>query len=417
MPFLKTITKPGAHIAIVLFIAANVIGWLTPIKGFDGECWTWWTIHIHKWGLGLAYHSGTDYPPFYLYILRVYGSVLGSEEKIRACITGIKSITLAFDLLGLWYVYKWIDERVDFSLLVIVSLLNLGYSYNTVIWGQVDGIAASLSFVAIYYAVRQKTILSTIWFMLAINMKLQSIIFLPVWGIISLFNAIEKKSFGLIGRQLLIMIVLQFILVLPFLFDAWEREALYHAIVNSAGRYPFMSYGAFNFWHFFFSDPFHTRDNMQVAGGLTYNKAGLLLFLIASTIVLFPLLKNFYQKVKQPETELVSKEKLWLMCTLIPLVFFYFNTQMHERYCHPAFIFLAAYSFYSRDFIPYVLMSVAYFLNLEEINKWLNLFNYDTLIFDSRFIAAIYGVLIVYLLYLLYKIPNSGGKPAKAYIS
>src|SRR4051812_44385671 len=136
--------RTQVFIIVMLFIAMSAIGWGIPVKGFDGDCWRNWTIHLYKYGLGLAYHSGTDYPPFYLYVLFIFGKIAGSEQAIISYLTCLKSVTLAFDFLGLWYVYKWIDRKIDFTLLLVISMLNIGYSYNSVIWGQVDGIFTAL---------------------------------------------------------------------------------------------------------------------------------------------------------------------------------------------------------------------------------------------------------------------------------
>lgn len=389
-------------IAMVLFIATSIVSWNIPIKGFDGDCWRDWTIHIYRHGLMLAYHSGADYPPFYLYILYLFGKVWGSEQAIVEHIASLKSVTFMFDFWGLWYVYRWIDKKVDFVLLLLVSVFNIAYSYNSVIWGQVDGIMSTLVFISIYYAWKQRNILSAVWFVLAVNMKLQAIIFLPVWGLISLYNALDRKNVKPILKQLAIILLVQFILILPFLPDKYERDTLWRAVTTAAGRYPFLSYNAFNLWYFISPDPFHTKDELAF-GGISCNNIGHMLFFTVSFIVLWPLLRNVFLKFKNSNTALLSKEKLWLMCSLVVLSFFYFNTQMHERYCHPAFIFLTAYSFYSRDFIPYVLFSAAYFLNLEGIYRWLELPNYDTLIFSPAFIAGLNGILIMYLMYKLYR--------------
>jgi len=75
---------------------------------------------------------------------------------------------------------------------------------------------------------------------------------------------------------------------------------------------------------------------------------------------------------------------------------------MHERYFHPALISLAAYTFLTNNYFPFVLGSVAYFLNLEKIMCSLALTNYKTLIFHPVFIALLFLLLIVYLFYRLY---------------
>ena len=78
---------------------------------------------------------------------------------------------------------------------------------------------------------------------------------------------------------------------------------------------------------------------------------------------------------------------------------------MHERYFHPAMISLAAYAFYSGRFFPFILASIAYFINLERICWYLAMHNdvyMKSFFMDSRFVAALYLVLFFMMFYSLY---------------
>jgi hypothetical protein len=88
----------------------------------------------------------------------------------------------------------------------------------------------------------------------------------------------------------------------------------------------------------------------------------------------------------------------------IPLLFAFFNTQMHERYWHAAILFLAAYGFLRHDYLPYVLASVAYFLNLEGILRFLQLKNYGVLVFQPWFVAALFGLTILIAIVNIYRL-------------
>jgi len=78
---------------------------------------------------------------------------------------------------------------------------------------------------------------------------------------------------------------------------------------------------------------------------------------------------------------------------------------MHERYVHPAIVLMATYSFLSKRYVPFILLSIAYFLNLERICWYLNL-HHDTymngFIFKPRLIAGIYLITILWSYYNLY---------------
>lgn len=78
---------------------------------------------------------------------------------------------------------------------------------------------------------------------------------------------------------------------------------------------------------------------------------------------------------------------------------------MHERYAHPAIISIAAFAFISKKIFPFILASVAYFLNLERICWYLNLHNetyMNSFMFNPKLVATLYLILIGMLFYLLY---------------
>ena len=76
---------------------------------------------------------------------------------------------------------------------------------------------------------------------------------------------------------------------------------------------------------------------------------------------------------------------------------------MHERYSHPALLFVAAYALWSKRFIPYILVSITILLNIESVFKYFNINNYRTLIWSPDFIACLYRCCIVVLYFELYR--------------
>jgi len=101
---------------------------------------------------------------------------------------------------------------------------------------------------------------------------------------------------------------------------------------------------------------------------------------------------------------MAGKTEFMLSGAVVALAFFFFNTQMHERYSHPALLFTAAYCFLTLRYVPFVLLSVAYFLSLENILRYMDLPTYGTLIFDTRFIAGLYLATILLLFYDVIKL-------------
>lgn len=393
-------------IVVFLFILLALVSAHTGGFWFDIKCFNDWSLHIFKNGLDHAYGTWNNYMPVYQYVMWMYGKIAGSEKEIGHFIHHLKMFTILFDFLGLWFVYKWIDKKTDFFLLLLFNMLNIAFVYNTVVWGQVDSIFTAMVFASLYYAYDRKMVLSALWFVFAINMKLQAIVFLPILGLIYLYIIAERKSIKQVLAAIMAIAVCQALLLWPFMTVDGGWELFWKVVTSADNTYPRIAGGAYNFWYFIVKgNPSDIEDSTILMAGLTYKRAGLLLFFASSFIAMWPLLKNVFRKLAgRAGSEIISKERLWLICALVPVLFMYFCTQMHERYCHPAFIFIVAYSFYTGRVVPYILFSVAYFINLEVQMRWLWLEDaYNTaLVFKPQFTASVYGILILYLFVRLY---------------
>lgn len=402
---LRNIPYPEYTAFFLVLFAAFVI--MLPKGGHGGDiwCWTNWSKYILDHGLGNVYKSGTDYLPLYHYILFVFAKLQGNAEYIDRYVNFLKVFTLCFDFVTGWILFKIIHQKTgDIHRSFLVSLfffLNLGYLYNTLVWNQVDGILACLVFLSFYMALRKKVFACILFFVLALNFKLQAIIFFPFIGLLILPEIVHQYSF----RKLLLWVVslsaIQILIVLPFVI-AGNWTLLWDVVHNSVGKYPVVSMNAFNFWHWLVrGDLMEVSDRLRWLG-ISFKNWGLILFCLTSFFTLWPLLKQSYwaifSKLKKP----VEMDKLLLAGALIPFLFFFTNTEMHERYLHPAILFLAAYSLRSGRYFPYILGSIAYLLNLERVLQYWGLKNYHTFLFDPRFIAVLYLVCIVYCFVQLY---------------
>lgn len=382
----------------LLFILALVPG----VPGHsDWEFWRNWAIFNANNGLDKVYTGDTDYLPGYQYVLYVYGKMQGTDAAIELHIRYLKFFTVIFDVIGIWFVHKW-TKRPDFIFLFFACFFNPGFSYNSIIWGQIDAIPSALMFAAFYFIWNKKIALSTVFMILSLSFKLQVIIFVPLLGLLYLnFLAVEKnwKAFfiGIISAAIAGLIIL-----LPFITTPESRQGLINVVFNSVGKFDKVSWFAYNFWCLFVKDPIQIPDKQIFFAGLSYKNIGLILFCSLSFCAMLPIIRIVVYNIINKQKRLINVERLWLTGALIPLLFFYVNTEMHERYSHPAFLFIIAYSFFRRDFFPLIIMSIAYFLNLEEIFRWLRLNSYGTLIFQPAFIASLYLVLIVYLFFRLY---------------
>jgi Gpi18-like mannosyltransferase len=388
-----------------------------PGHPFDNICWQAWSRNIFKNGLNHAYLSDTNYLPLYQYFLWAFGKLAGSEQGIVRWFHYLRCFTILFDFWALWMVWKWGNLKIDFRILFILCIFNIAYAYNTVVWGQVDSIAAALIFASLYTAYRHKLLLSGILIVLAVNMKLQSVVFIPVWGLLMLHalwgNGMFRKTVGIIS----IMALTQCLLFLPFATAGIAGiKPVWNVLRNSSGYFPQLSMNAYNLWYWVAEKPIDVSDAIKPFLGISYKSLGLLLFMLSSFFALLPLLRKVVQKVRGINS-VISKAEIWLAGALIALLFFFCNTEMHERYSHPAFVFIIAYAFYTRRYLPLILFSIAYFINLEGVLHGLKASGTNTFLFDPRLAAALFLFVISYLFLMLYRKGNSEVNEVEIYVA
>ncbi len=388
---------------LFLFLATLMPG--LPGVLIDMRCWEQWAIYIRREGLSNAYGSGTNYPPFYQYVLFLFGKLASTPENISRYIGYLRLFTLVAEFWGLWIVYRWLGRRIDYSYVLLCSMLNIAYAYDTMIWGQLDGILAALAVAALYYLSKGRIFLSTAMMVLALNMKLQAIIFVPLWGLLMIAELQQSRRWRLLSGILPVMLIVQAILILPFTWGRGGAGVVWRTVAGLADTYPWITIHAFNMWYWIAPDAGPGNpDNVPLVFGISYYHAGLLLFSLALLLVLMPVLRHTLRTiVVRGHLGRLRPETIWLTAALSALVFFFFNTRMHERYAHPAFIFITAYAFYRRQFGLYALFSLAFFLNIEREAEWLRLRSYDLFVFDPRFVAVLFAGCIVWAGVLLYR--------------
>lgn len=368
---------------------------------WDILCWKEWTKAIFRNGIGMAYEgTGINYNPGFLYVFKLFGFINGSEIKIDENISYLRQIVLLFDFAGV-FLAAWVFQKNKLSpILAVFILLNAAYLYNTLFWGQVDSVHtffAAASLVALIY---KRPVIGIVLLVISLNIKLQGIIFIPLAGILLMPYFFENKK--VILYSLLAVILTQLVILLPFIMQG-QLKNVWNVTINAVDFFPYISMNAFNFWHLLITGDLTQLPDAVKFIGLSYKSWGLLLFILTSGFALFPILirtLNIYfykENYKMKDIAMIC-----LVAGLITISFFYFNTQMHERYSHPALIFIAIYAFLCKDYFIYVFVSAAYFLNMEKVLQYMQLNNYHTFIFDPKFISLLFLIVLVWGYYRLF---------------
>lgn len=365
---------------------------LMPTSGgfvFDIGAWKGWALYIHDHGVGHIYESDANYPPLIMYFLYIYNLIQGSAQKITENIYYFKMVPLFFDFLPvlILLIFKKTHELKKGYYYFL--LFNIAYFYNSIIWGQLDSIHSNLILTAIFISFRYPLI-SMMVFILALNMKIQTIVFLPIFLMCLISKTSSIKHFL---KSILSGVFMQIVLLIPFIISGTFNQ-LSVIISSSTVLFPYASMNAFNLWHIVLKDnPINVLDKTISFFGLSYKSIGFILFFIISTIALFPLIIKTIRILISKNAPKNYQELVFLTSGVIAIVFFFFNTQMHERYSHPSIIFLFFYGLYRRKFVLYFLVSIAYFLNMEKVLRHYNV-AYHTFIFENKTIAYLFLIII-----------------------
>lgn len=367
---------------------------------YDLKCWENWSLLIHEHGLVAVYDpalSTIDYMPLYLYVLKVYTWLCGSRDAILANINHLKAVTLFFEVISIAMIASMVKAREKQLLFFIIGILNIGFLYNNMFWQQVDGILAFFLLISFVFASRNRTVPSVVFFILAFNFKTQAIILLPLLGILWL-NGLTLKKFV---NCLFAALIVQALIILPFLLNGNARH-IFEIAFNSYGHYRKVSLNAYNIWYLVLDAyPPHVNDR-DTWMGISYHHYGLLMYIFSIILIVSPFLYLLVKhKCRLPQN--TSHKFLLLSAALLPYVFYYFNTQMHERYIHCSLIFLTFLAFRYGHWALLFLVSFNYFISLEgliSVNKFMAKMPW---LFDKQLTAAIFTIGLVWLFILWYK--------------
>lgn len=360
------------------------------------------------------YKAFGNYMPVYPYLNYIYSLFFEDHDSMMANAYILKSVLILFDAATYALIVGFLKPKSISKTLFYCFLLfiNIFIIYNSVFWGQSDGVHSFFLLFCFYFTVERKWGYVGIFFALAFFTKIVSIIFLPVFGLFIL-NEIICKRFS---KQDFTSIILALIctalaLSLPIILSGSLPRA-WAQLNDFISNYNTVSGNAYNIWVLLTAniDLMLTEDTEYFFRNITYSKLGLILFITFYTVSIFPLLKELYKNVKNGTQHPIKTETLLFACILIPLVFFYFSTKIRERYAHPYLLFITLYCFYNRRYFFWFLATSVYFLQLEAVLQYTKTlpqivaqFHTKTSIYSPQFISGLFLILIIYFIHLSYR--------------
>lgn len=357
--------------------------------GYDASLFIKWAQAIKNNGLSLIYQAEikVDYLPGFLYVLNVYTWFVGNVNDIPNTIYYVKIVPLFFEILALFVMCTYFKDKFQQLFFFLIGAFNVAYFYNTMVWFQIDGWVASMMFFSILAAISGRLFFSIILFIVAINIKFQAIIILPVIGLYWLSQIKSLKQFF---QVLIIVILTEGVVLSPFLFNG-SVKVVFQNVFNTYDLFPYVSLNARNFWMLVEDNPRFLSDT-NVFLIFSYKTWGLMLFLLSSLVLIIPLVLFFLKRQIPINT---THQIVLLSCLLSCFFFFYFNTQMHERYIHYAFPFVMFYSFKYQTLGLYLVFSVACFFNLESLLFNFNYWEANSVWVSHRFITILFSFVVV----------------------
>ena len=305
------------------------------------------------------------YPPVALYlyglITKVYfgvGAALGLSLSHNVLTSpglkvALKLPGIISDEIFLAVIYVKGLQRLSRGFVWLAALtyaLSPGILMTVVLWGQVDGIIAMLGLLGLLAALHDRPVWAGVLFALAVNLKPQPIVFVPVVLVYLLrahgVRAALRGAIAFVGMSVLVW--------LPYLLPPnFEVVAFVHN-VNQANAFAGItaSRGAGNLWYLL---NLGTQPaGVPVLGPLSLNQVGEALL---GLIVLIVLLVLWFD---------TREELLWAGAALTAYAFFTVMTLQYERYLYPALGLFFVAALCNRSYwILYAVTTATFFLNYE----------------------------------------------------
>jgi Gpi18-like mannosyltransferase len=399
---------------IILLVAIILAGLiirisLAPRHGFKGDVllfqvWSYSTVqngigHVYNTEIGKTSDNKDiplpNYLPLYLYFLKASGTVyqLVSPQFLfgldSALTIILKLNAILFDVLTALAIFVLLKKMTNYwTALLSMSIfyLNPGIIYDSSYWGQVDSIHAFFIILSLYFLTQKKFTGSWIFMTLAMLMKLQSFVILPIVIWVTIKERGWEKILPYIFLGLMIFLAVSF----PFLVTGNFDQVL-RVIVSSPGNQPSISMNAFNVWWPFTGGNLMAVEDSSTLLGIPYFYLGLVAFcLFYACIILYLRKRSDYRSI-------------FFAASAASFAFFMLPTEMHERYMYPVLPIMAMILWLDKKYrMIFIALSITFFVNLLAVLPFGGLQAiFGTSLPKSLWVVAVNCLVLLYFLYLL----------------
>jgi Gpi18-like mannosyltransferase len=303
----------------LLAASAILLRWLVlPFQSHDMQDFLlqWYDYIVTHGRFAALSDNFYNYTPPYIYMMTAVSYLDGVISRV----TLIKSISILFDLISAFLVYRIVfTVRPDRRLAVLAALMFLNLPtllLNGAVWGQCDIIYTTFLLAFAYYMIRNCPFQAILMYAVALSLKVQAIFLAP-------FLIYLLLSGGMPLMAVILPPMMYVLLMLPAALAGRSWFSLVTVYAGQAGFMHSLSAHAPNAYMFF-------QDVLSEKARSLVGYAGLLVAGLASLVVLAA---HFRLRPPLPPLFIILSVILWLGLepSLLP--------RMHDRYFFPADMF------------------------------------------------------------------------------
>ncbi len=339
-------------LALRIIISALSKGYRTDINCF--HAWAVAAANNMPWDF---YESiWCDYPPGYLYVLGLIGIIKNTLPYMgeTAFAVLLRLPACICDIAAGVFIYRFAKKHVPYAVAcgaAAIYLLSPATMVNSAVWGQADSVFLLLLLITLCFLWEEKYFKSAALFGVCLTVKMQAIMFAPVFLYVLIDKYIktkDKKLFVTFLWCVLLGVGTAALTSLPF---ATPRK-LIQLYCGTTGQYPYASLNAFNLFAMLGKN---TVRNSEAFLGLTFKAWG-------NIGIVFSVLISgaFYLKSKE-------RGRLFYSAALLISMIYTLSSDMHERYLFPAmalFLVAAVSDGSFKTFLIYFALTLSQYVNV-----------------------------------------------------
>ena len=377
----------GRHIIPIIIVATVVLGLIIRFAGFDVESADysdflslWWTKIKNE---GLAHQIGNYNIP-YQTIIYIFTKLsiqpLHAYKIISIIFDGVLAASAALLVKELDPNHSKLRSAATFS----IVFCSITVIFNSAFWAQCDSMYTSFIILAIYFILKDRTILSFIMLGLSFAFKLQVIFIIPVF----LFYYVSNRKFSLL--HFFIIPAVDVLLCIPALLCGRNPLSIIKVYLTQMGYDKYINCSSANLYFILcnYADEHYREVFAAFAILLTF----VILFVGFYVII--------YKKIDLSNPRLFLLTAIWTVYTCLM-----FLPSMHERYTYLLDILLIVYCIIDlkRLWVPFAVYMVSFSL-------------YNAYLFEfmsTKIIMLTFTIMYSYISYIFFRTMAENGVEPK----